>query len=407
MKVSTRIIAGFGVLILFALAVLWYQVRVIRHLDAINTTLSDLNFRYADTSLDLQYKQGRVVEFAEKYYSIGDPFYKTLFLDAASNVENILKTLRQGSISDAETQAVEQLSSSLKSVRNTIESEPVKRQNRDVSPELMAQLERLTTDSRLVLNATQTAIKEAAMLSKQTSVHAAQVSFYVGSTSLLLSIIVSAAIVWSIARRIRQLERATKEVASGNFDHPMPVSGTDEFASLAGDFNAMAQKLGELDRLKKDFVSHVSHDLKGPLASTREIVHLLLEGIPGPLNDKQRRLLGLCLKSSERLSGMIGNLLDVSKMEAGMLEYQFESCDLVALVGGAISEFEGLAHEKRLELVVEPDAPEIPVECDQVRLTQVLFNLLENAIKFSPESGRITVRIQVNGAYSTVAVIDR
>ncbi len=58
-----------------------------------------------------------------------------------------------------------------------------------------------------------------------------------------------------------------------------------------GDFNTMAQRLGELDQMKKDFVSHVSHDLKGPLASTRETVHILLEEIPGPLNEKQRRLL--------------------------------------------------------------------------------------------------------------------
>jgi len=407
MKVSTRIIAGYGVLILLALAVLLYQVSVIRHLDGINSTLARLNVRYALSNVDLQYKQGRVEEFAKKFYSIGDPIYKTLFREADSTLEGILMNLRETAISDAEVQAIDHLTSSLNAVRQTIESEPEKRQNRDPSPELKEQLEMVHTDTEHVLSATRTAIQEAAALSTQTSAHAVNVSLFVAVASLLLSILVSAAIVWSIAKRIHQLERATKEVASGHFDHPMTVSGTDEFASLAGDFNAMARKLGELDRLKKDFVSHVSHDLKGPLASTREIVHLLLEGIPGPLNDKQRRLLGLCLKSSERLSGMIGNLLDVSKMEAGMLEYQFESCDLVALVGGAVSEFEGLAHEKKLEVVVEPDAPDIPVECDPVRLTQVLFNLLENAIKFSPEAGRITVRIQVNGAYSTVAVIDR
>jgi signal transduction histidine kinase len=104
---------------------------------------------------------------------------------------------------------------------------------------------------------------------------------------------------------------------------------------------------------------------------------------------------------------MIGNLLDVSKMEAGMMEYQFESCDLVSLASSAVAEFEGLAHEKKLDLLVEPGAPEIPVECDPGRLTQVLANLIENAIKFSPESGQITVRIQANGAYSSVSVSDR
>jgi signal transduction histidine kinase len=125
------------------------------------------------------------------------------------------------------------------------------------------------------------------------------------------------------------------------------------------------------------------------------------------LNEKQRRLLGLCLKSSERLSGMIGNLLDVSRMEAGMMDYKIESCDLVPLARSAASELEGLARERKLELVVESTVPEIRIDCDHGRITQVISNLIENAIKFSPVSSRALVRIEANGEYAILSVWDR
>jgi two-component system sensor histidine kinase GlrK len=407
MKVSTKIIAGYGVLIFLTLAVLLYQGWVIQQLDTINSKLSELNIRYALSDIDLQYKERRLEEFAKKYYEIGDPIYKLLFWDAGTDLETILKKLRSESISEPELKAIDRLTQTLKEVQTLIYAQPEGRQNRDVSVELQDQLELLRVESDLVLKATQVAIQDAAAQSKGTAAHAVRVSWIAAAAALLLSILVSVPIVWSIVTRLNELGRATNVVAQGKFEHRMPASGNDEFASLARDFNTMARKLGELDQLKKDFVSHVSHDLKGPLASTQETVNLMLAGIPGPLNEKQRRLLGLCLKSSVRLSGMIGNLLDVSKMEAGMMEYKFESCDVVPLVSGVVSEFEGLAHEKKLELFVEPSVPEIPVDCDPGRLTQVLANLIENAIKFSPESNRITVRIHANGAYSTVSVIDR
>src|SRR2546423_15375472 len=83
----------------------------------------------------------------------------------------------------------------------------------------------------------------------------------------------------------------------------------------------MADRLVEVDQMKKDFISHVSHELKAPLASMQETTHLLLERIPGPLTEKQQRLLELNLQSGKRLAQMIGNILDLSRLEAGIFEY--------------------------------------------------------------------------------------
>src|SRR5256886_17178794 len=82
----------------------------------------------------------------------------------------------------------------------------------------------------------------------------------------------------------------------------------------------MAARLVEVDQMKKNFISHVSHELKAPLASMQETTHLLLEGIPGTLTEKQRRLLDLNLQSGKRLAQMIGNMLDLSRLEAGVVD---------------------------------------------------------------------------------------
>jgi two-component system sensor histidine kinase GlrK len=165
-------------------------------------------------------------------------------------------------------------------------------------------------------------------------------------------------------------------------------------SQLAKDFNMMAQRLDELDELKKDFVSHVSHELKAPLASMQETTYLLLEEIPGPLTDKQRRLLALHLQGGKRLSSMISNLLDLSRMEAGVMDYEIKKQDLIALIRTVTAEHEVRAREKGLRIDLALSAQPLIVECDGDRIIQVLNNLLENALKFSPQDTAIGVQVR-------------
>src|SRR5580765_8024623 len=93
----------------------------------------------------------------------------------------------------------------------------------------------------------------------------------------------------------------------------------------------MAERIVEVDEMKKNFISHVSHELKAPLASMQETTHLMLERIPGPLTEKQHRLLELNLQSGKRLAQMIGNILDLSRLEAGIVEYEIQRADIAEL----------------------------------------------------------------------------
>src|SRR5919199_455512 len=94
----------------------------------------------------------------------------------------------------------------------------------------------------------------------------------------------------------------------------------------------MAARIVEVDEMKKHFISHVSHELKAPLASMQETTQLLLERIPGPLTEKQKRLLDLNLQSGKRLAQMIGNILDLSRLEAGIVDYDMQRCDIADLM---------------------------------------------------------------------------
>jgi signal transduction histidine kinase len=153
----------------------------------------------------------------------------------------------------------------------------------------------------------------------------------------------------------------------------------------------MARQLGELDELKRGFVSHVSHELKSPLASLLASNDLLLSESIGTLNDKQKRLLTINREKSDMLSRRINDLLDVSRIEAGAMEYRMEPSDVSSIIKAAIESASPLLREKNLSIVSELNSEHFEATLDSRRITQVVENLLSNAIKFSRENTSIRV----------------
>jgi len=199
----------------------------------------------------------------------------------------------------------------------------------------------------------------------------------------------------SIHRPLRRLAEGTRAVAQGQFGYRLQTDGPTEFAGMAEDFNSMVERLGQLDALKRDFLSHVSHELRTPLVAMQETNQLLLEEAPGPLNARQRRLLDLNLQGARRLSTMIANLLDLSRLEAGVMEYHIERRNLTLVVGGAVGQLESWAGQRGVRLVAAlPDEP-LSADCDGDRLTQTVVNLIDNAVKFSPEGSEVHVTLAV------------
>ena len=148
----------------------------------------------------------------------------------------------------------------------------------------------------------------------------------------------------------------------------------------------------KIDQMKTDFVSNVSHELRTPLTSVKGAVELVLGGTEGPLTDSQKELLAVVKNNSVRLINLISELLDLSKIESGKVEMDIKLTGVVSIIRTTIEEAGPLAVNKKIKLQMSGGIDKLPeVFVDANKIKQVLFNLIGNALKFTPEGGSITV----------------
>ena len=168
---------------------------------------------------------------------------------------------------------------------------------------------------------------------------------------------------------------------------------------------AQNEQLVLFDRLKDDFVASVSHELRTPLTSIRGYVELLLEGDVGELNDEQERFLGVVDRNADRLLAVVGDLLFVSQVEAGVISLERNPFELTGLLQEAVEAARPAAESKGIELdLTVADVAE--VEADRGRIAQVVDNLLSNAIKFTPSGGAVRVRVSATGHRAAIEIAD-
>lgn len=224
------------------------------------------------------------------------------------------------------------------------------------------------------------------------------------AVSLALGIILSVVITRSITTPLSKMRDKTKEIARGVFEANLNLPSPPEIGELAQAFNFMCNKLREVDSMKSDFFSLMSHELRTPLTSIKEGTNLFLEGKGGNVTEKQKKLLTIISEESNRLIGLVNSLLDLSKLEAGMLTFNFVKIDLSPLIIRAVREVVPLAEAKNMK--IESDIGALPpVSVDAERILQVLRNLVGNALKFTPPGGtvRITARQTEDGVNISVA----
>jgi len=211
---------------------------------------------------------------------------------------------------------------------------------------------------------------------------------------LIFGIVISLFINRSITQPLSLLEKKTREIGKGNFKEDLNLSSPPELAELAGAFNLMCNKLKELDKMKSDFFSSIAHELRTPLSTIKMGTSLLKEGIEGPITEGQRGLLAVLEKEINRLIGMLNSLLDLSKMEAGMMSFNLEPQNIRPLIDQTIEEIGPLAEAKKinLEVIVTEVLPIIKI--DSERILQALRNIIGNAMKFTPEKGRVKISVR-------------
>ncbi len=164
--------------------------------------------------------------------------------------------------------------------------------------------------------------------------------------------------------------------------------------------------LETLNKVKSDFISTVSHELRTPLAIIKQLVALIFEEVAGPINDKQREIIKKTKNNIERLKNLIEELLDVSRIEQGKLELNYSLSNLNDLLRDSGGFYKKLAEEKNIELTYRLPKKDVNLFIDVDRINQVIANLINNAIKFTEEGGKISLEVRVLEAKVRIGVID-
>jgi two-component system OmpR family sensor kinase len=210
-----------------------------------------------------------------------------------------------------------------------------------------------------------------------------------GGLALLLALVGGYLVARALAQRVKRLELAVEQVASGDFGHPIPVDSGDELGQLAVAFNDMQRQLAQLDLARKRFIATASHELRTPVFSLGGFVELLEDEDLDA--DTRRRFLDQVRDQVERLRKLSVDLLEISRLDSGALELRPEQVDLGELTRSVSGEFEpALAHhDAHLELRLATRAVE--ALCDPVRVAQIMRILLDNALIHNPPGTRIVV----------------
>jgi len=205
---------------------------------------------------------------------------------------------------------------------------------------------------------------------------------------------------------IKKLVKGAGLIGEGKLDTVIDVKSKDEIGNLAQEFNRMAQRLKEIEKMKEDFMSSVTHELRSPMTAVKGYVNLILDGKAGPMSEKQREYLTIVRNNTARLGRFINDILDLAKIEAGMMEIKPEPMSVREVANEILTLLKAISDQKNIKLIV--DIPEsIPqIMADRDRIGQIITNLVGNSLKFTPDGGSVTVKGVEEGEFLKMAIID-
>ena len=231
------------------------------------------------------------------------------------------------------------------------------------------------------------------------------------AASVIVALLLGFVLSWAFILPVRKMERGLADITAGNFDQHVDVPNRDEFGSLAKDLNSTSERLATLfdeqrrlatrlsetnasleraSQAKSRFLANVSHELRTPMTAILGFTDAVLAGVDGPLNPEQETSLRWVQRGGQDLLGLINEILDLSKIEAGKLTLDVEPFDPRELVETVVAQHRSLAAQKGIRFVWHDAGTPAEVALDRQRVRQILVNLVGNALKFT-EAGEVEV----------------
>lgn len=206
-----------------------------------------------------------------------------------------------------------------------------------------------------------------------------------------------------ISKPIYEMNKISKEIAKGNFDLKVTAKGNTDIAELAENFNKMTDSLKSLEDMRSDFISNVSHELRTPMTTISGFVEGILDGTIS--EDDKEKYLKIVLDETKRLARLVGKLLDLSRIESGTLKMSMRSFDINELIRITVLRFENQISAKKINVEINFENENEMVYADKDSISQVMTNLIDNAIKFNFEGGYIKIDVsRTSGGKAEVSV---
>lgn len=412
MRVATRLRLTFGLLLLVFGVVGAVHVVAMRSAVEGTRTLAAMAAREQGAWMQNR-RLDDMAASLRKYGVSGDPEYLERVATLARVHEGHIRALELQAMSAGEHGAVRELALRWEPVSLAIDSTVIEgrlgggRRAPASARGIAGHVDALRGPTDTLAAATRFAMLDELRRADQRAAMTGRIFWGMAAIAVLLVGVLATLLVRSIIDPLERLAVATRNVARGQLGTRVPVRGNDELASVTRDFNDMSTRLEQLDRMKRDFISNVSHDLKSPLAAIQETTDVLLDGLAGPLSERQQRLLGLSRDSGLRLGSMIHKLLDLSRLDSRPTPTR-ELLDLLVMTQRAVDHVNAArnARGRGPSVVLEPTSAHLILRADAEEISQVLDNLLENAAKFSPEHGVIRVELEDDDGVAILRVAD-
>jgi two-component system sensor histidine kinase GlrK len=396
-----RLILGYATIILLIVFLGIYITlqlnklnRFVREISAVDGSTIDLTERLSDTLFSQ-------VGFEKKYLISQDQDFYQKFWDIMKQLTEDLERLRSLMVAKEDKEVfleVEQfynnyVSLFIEEVRAMKKDPDYPRRKYQEGKEKLVDTinERLRKIMKIARSNRDAKIRESGQMSDRII----KITYITAGLAILISIVISVYNTRSINRPILLLQKRTKDIAKGKFDKIRDISSPPEIKELADDFNLMCERLEVLDDMKIDFISHVSHNLRTPLTAIKEATGMLIEGTYADNPVKQNELLTITEEECERLIDSVSRILDLSRMEAKMMDYQLNESDLLPVIQRSLLKLAPIAQRKKIDLELRPPHNLPIAKIDEERIGQLMENLIGNALKFSAAGGKVVLSVYV------------